>query len=44
MTLSHEPGLYFPGRFGIRLEDIVAITPGGADHFGSWQRTPTSPE
>jgi Xaa-Pro dipeptidase len=44
MTLSNEPGLYFPGRFGIRLEDIVAITPGGADHFGSWQRTPTSPE
>jgi Xaa-Pro dipeptidase len=44
MTLSNEPGLYFPGRFGVRLEDVVAITPGGADHFGAWQRAPTSPE
>ena len=44
MTLSNEPGLYFPGRFGVRIEDIVAITPDGADHFGSWQRSPRSPE
>jgi len=44
MTLSNEPGLYFPGRFGVRLEDVVAITPEGADHFGAWQRAPTSPE
>lgn len=44
MTLSNEPGLYFPGRFGVRIEDIVAITPDGAEHFGAWQRGPTSPE
>jgi Xaa-Pro dipeptidase len=44
MTLSNEPGLYFPGRFGVRLEDIVLITADGADHFGDWQRAPTSPE
>lgn len=44
MTLSDEPGLYFPGRFGVRLEDVVLITDGGADHFGTWQRAPTSPE
>jgi Xaa-Pro dipeptidase len=44
MTLSNEPGLYFPGRFGVRIEDIVAITPEGADHFGAWQRGPASPE
>jgi len=44
MTLSNEPGLYFPGRFGVRLEDIVAVTPDGAEHFGAWQRGPTSPE
>lgn len=44
MTLSNEPGLYFPGRFGVRLEDVVLITEGGADHFGAWQRAPTSPE
>ena len=44
MTLSNEPGLYFPGRFGVRIEDIVAITADGADHFGAWQRGPASPE
>jgi Xaa-Pro dipeptidase len=44
MTLSDEPGLYFPGRFGVRLEDVVVITESGADHFGTWQRGPTSPE
>jgi Xaa-Pro dipeptidase len=44
MTLSDEPGLYFPGRFGIRLEDVVLVTEDGADHFGAWQRSPVSPE
>ena len=43
MTLSNEPGLYFPGRFGVRIEDIVAITATGADHFGGWQAGPQSP-
>jgi Xaa-Pro dipeptidase len=43
MTLSNEPGLYFPGRFGVRIEDIVAITSSGADHFGGWQADPQSP-
>lgn len=43
MTLSNEPGIYLPGRFGVRLEDIVVVTEAGADHFGSWQIGPTSP-
>ena len=43
MTFSNEPGIYLPGRFGIRIEDIVAVTEEGADHFGSWQLVPTSP-
>lgn len=44
MTLSDEPGIYVPGRYGIRLEDIVAITERGADHFGTWQQSPASPD
>ncbi len=43
MTLSDEPGIYLYGRFGVRLEDIVQVTAGGADHFGSWQQGPRSP-
>lgn len=33
-TMSAEPGLYLPGEFGIRLEDIVAVTEHGAEVFG----------
>jgi len=43
MTLSNEPGIYLYGELGVRLEDIVAVTADGADHFGGWQAGPTSP-
>jgi Xaa-Pro dipeptidase len=33
-TMSDEPGLYLPGAYGIRLEDIVAVTESGAEVFG----------
>ncbi len=28
-TFSVEPGVYFPGEFGLRLEDVVAVTETG---------------
>lgn len=31
MTFSVEPGIYLPGEFGVRIEDIVACTTDGAD-------------
>lgn len=30
MAFSIEPGIYFPGRWGARIEDIVIVTPDGA--------------
>jgi Xaa-Pro dipeptidase len=33
MTFSDEPGIYIPGEFGVRLEDDMVITEGGAELF-----------
>lgn len=32
-AFSVEPGIYLPGRFGMRLEDIVAVTDDGVEAF-----------
>ena len=29
MCFSIEPGIYLPGRFGVRIEDIVTVVPDG---------------
>ena len=31
MTFSDEPGIYIPGEFGVRLEDDLLVTEGGAE-------------
>jgi Xaa-Pro aminopeptidase len=37
-AFSIEPGIYFPGRFGMRLEDIVVATPDGPDRLNTAPR------
>jgi Xaa-Pro dipeptidase len=43
MCFSDEPGVYIPGEMGIRHEDIITITPDGADVLETWTGTPEEP-
>jgi D-alanyl-D-alanine dipeptidase len=38
MTFSVEPGVYLEGRFGIRIEDIVAVTGDGVERLNRSSR------
>ncbi|MFI6345857.1 M24 family metallopeptidase [Streptomyces sp. NPDC050560] len=38
MCFSVEPGVYLPGRFGVRVEDIVTVTEDGARTFNDAPR------
>jgi len=38
MVLTVEPGVYLPGEIGIRVEDMILITPDGARRLGGLSR------
>ncbi len=40
MTFSDEPGIYVPGRFGCRLENIVAVTETGGVKLTEYTHEP----
>jgi Xaa-Pro aminopeptidase len=39
MAFSIEPGVYLPGRFGMRIEDIVVVTDDGVERLNHLERT-----
>jgi Xaa-Pro aminopeptidase len=41
MVLSDEPGLYLPGEYGIRLENMMVVTDDQKTEFGEFLRFET---
>ncbi len=41
MITSDEPGLYRPGKWGIRIENLIAAVPAGQSEFGSYLKFET---
>ncbi len=39
MVFSVEPGIYLPGEFGVRIEDLVVITDDGCERLNDSPRT-----
>ena len=33
MVASAEPGIYLPGKFGVRIEDVVIFTEDGCENI-----------
>ena len=43
MVLALEPGVYFPGRFGVRTESIYMVTPDGGAELCEVMGRPAAP-
>lgn len=41
MVCSNEPGIYCEGRYGIRIENLVAVQKHGSNEFGDFYRLET---
>ena len=39
MVFSVEPGIYLPGRFGVRIEDLVLLTEDGCEVLNKLPKT-----
>ena len=35
MIITDEPGIYLPGKFGVRIEDMLCVTDTGYKNFVS---------
>ena len=38
MVFSVEPGIYLPGEFGVRIEDLMVVTEGGCERLNDTDR------
>ncbi len=41
MITSNEPGIYRPGRWGVRIENLLATVPAGTSEFGEFLKFET---
>ena len=43
MTFTNEPGIYHQGEMGIRHEDVMVVSEGGAENLTKWSGSPEEP-